>query len=442
MNLSKNKIDIKTFRFIFYAYIGTIALFTLLYLIPQANNGNLSFIDSLFVSTSALSVTGLSPISVAGEFTRLGQTFLIFEMQLGGIGILVLISYLFMMLGKRLSISNLLLISADQNQGNLRTIKFLSLSVLLISVFLECIFFSLMYGEVHRIYENSADAIFVTVFHSVASFTNSGFTLFEGDSLAIFTNNPYMLVITVTAIFLGSVGYPAIIECFTNFRKRKSLFTKINFRMHSFLLGVGFVVFLVIEYNGAFEGMNIIDKLSNALFLSATTRSGGLSPIDITTCSITTILLVMLFMFIGGASSSTGGGIRLTTFAVLIAKIKSIVASRSQTILFKKAVTQNVVDRAILICFVFIGMLFVALLLLVSVETKMPIESLLFEAISAISNTGLSLGVTAELSSFSKCVLMALMITGRIGIFTLIYFVFKIDKISKIKYLEEDLAVG
>ena len=442
MNLNKNKIDFKTFRYIFYAYIGTIALFTLLYLLPQANTGGLSFIDSLFVSTSALSVTGLSPINVSSELTRLGQTFLIFEMQLGGIGILVLISYLFMMLGKRLSISNLLLISTDQNQGNLRTIKFLSLSVLLISLFLESIFFSLMYGEVHQIYENTADAIFVTIFHSVASFTNSGFTLFEGDSLAIFVQNPYMLIITTAAIFLGSVGYPAIIECFTNFRKRKSLFTKINFRMHSFLLGIGFVVFFIFEYNGAFEGMNIIDKLSNALFLSATTRSGGLSPIDIAACSITTILLIMLFMFIGGASSSTGGGIRLTTFAVLCAKIKTIVTSRSQTIIFKKAVTQTVVDRAILICFSYIGMLFVALMLLVTIESNLPFESLLFEAISAISNTGLSLGVTAELTSFSKFVLMTLMVTGRIGIFTLIYFVFKIDKISKIKYLEEDLAVG
>jgi len=260
--------------------------------------------------------------------------------------------------------------------------------------------------------------------------------------MAVFIQNPYMLIITTTAIFLGSVGYPAIIEYVTNFRKRKSLFTQINIRMHSLLLAVGFITFFVLEYNGAFEEMNLINKLSNALFLSATTRSGGLSPIDIATCSITTILLIMMLMFIGGASSSTGGGIRLTTFAVLLAKIKSIVTSRSQTIVYKKAITQNVVDRALLICFVFIGMLFVALLLLITVEPNIPFEALLFETISAISNTGLSLGVTAELSSFSKCVLMVLMVTGRIGIFTLIYFIFKIEKVSKIKYLEEDLAVG
>ncbi|MGM9922793.1 MAG: TrkH family potassium uptake protein [Bacillus sp. (in: firmicutes)] len=433
------KSAIKSFRLIFLLYISFIFIFACLYVMPIARTGALSFVDSLFVSTSAISVTGLSTIHVAEELTRFGQVLLMIEMQLGGVGILVLISYLFLMMGKRMTMSSMLLISKDQNQSNLKTIQSLSFSVLIIALLIETIAFFLMIGEVIPHFDSLPDAIFVTIFHSVASFTNSGFDLFGG-GFSLFKESPFMLYVSAATIFLGSLGYPTIIEYVFSFKKKKTLFSKINIRLHAVLLVAGAIVYYALECRRAFVDFGFFDRLANVVFLSASTRNGGLSTIDLSSVSITAVLLIMLFMFIGGASSSTGGGVRLTTFAVLVAKVVSVVKSREETVIYKKAITQETVNKSFLTFISFIALIFISTVVLTLTQTA-PIEQIVFEVISAITNTGLSLGLTDELTTFSKIILMCLMVIGRIGIFTLIYFVFRVES-SKIGYLKEDLAVG
>lgn len=433
------KSAIKSFRLIFLLYISFIFIFACLYVMPIARTGALSFVDSLFVSTSAISVTGLSTIHVAEELTRFGQVLLMIEMQLGGVGILVLISYLFLMMGKRMTMSSMLLISKDQNQSNLKTIQSLSFSVLIIALLIETIAFFLMIGEVIPHFDSLPDAIFVTIFHSVASFTNSGFDLFGG-GFSLFKESPFMLYVSAATIFFGSLGYPTIIEYVFSFKKKKTLFSKINIRLHAVLLVAGAIVYYALECRRAFVDFGFFDRLANVVFLSASTRNGGLSTIDLSSVSITAVLLIMLFMFIGGASSSTGGGVRLTTFAVLVAKVVSVVKSREETVIYKKAITQETVNKSFLTFISFIALIFISTVVLTLTQTA-PIEQIVFEVISAITNTGLSLGLTDELTTFSKIILMCLMVIGRIGIFTLIYFVFRVES-SKIGYLKEDLAVG
>ncbi|MEH6945139.1 TrkH family potassium uptake protein [Bacillus sp. JJ722] len=433
------KSTIKSFRSIFILYISFIFIFALLYILPFAKTGTLSFVDSLFVSTSALSVTGLSTINIAEELTRIGQTILIIEMQLGGIGILVLISYLFLMMGKRITMSSMLLISRDQNQSNLKTIKLLSFSVLIIALTIELIAFSLIIGQVIPHYDSMSDAIFVTIFHSVASFTNAGFDIFDG-SFSNFEHNPLVLYVSAATIFLGSIGYPTIMEYVFSFRKKKSLFTKINIRLHTLLLVTGTSIYFILEGHRGFAHLDFFDKISNSVFLSATSRNGGLSTIDISTLSITTVLMIMLLMFIGGASSSTGGGIRLTTFAVLVAKVISVAKSQEHTVIYKKSITQETINKSFLIFISFIVLIFSSTVILTMYQSA-PLEQIMFEVISALTNTGLSMGLTGELAVVSKIVLICLMVIGRIGIFSLIYFVFRVES-SKISYLKEDLAVG
>ncbi|WP_394173809.1 TrkH family potassium uptake protein [Guptibacillus hwajinpoensis] len=435
----KNKSTIKSFRYIFIMYVGTILLFAALYLLPFSHIGSLQVIDALFVSTSALSVTGLSVINISTEFTRIGQALLIIEMQLGGIGILVLVSYLFMMMGKKLTLSSMLLISKDQNQTQLKTIRSLSLSVLMIALLVEAIGFGLMFNGIHEQSSSLQEAVFVTVFHSVASFTNAGFDLF-GDSLISFQENWLLLLTSATMIFLGSLGFPTIVEYIFAFRKKKSLFTKVNIRLHSFLFLFGTVVYFLLERNGVFGDLSWFDKLVNIIFLSATSRNGGLTTVDISTLNITTVLLLMSLMFIGGASSSTGGGLRLTTFTVLVAKMISVARSEENTTLFKKTISQDSINKSFLILLTFIFLFGFSTIILSIFETQ-EIEMIAFEVLSALTNTGLSMGITAELASISKLLLCMLMIIGRIGVFSFIYVVFKIEK-SRTRYLKEDLAVG
>lgn len=433
------KSTINSFRSIFILYISFMFIFALLYILPFAKTSALSFVDSLFISTSALSVTGLSTINIAEELTRIGQTLLIIEMQLGGIGILVMISYLFLMMGKRITMSSMLLISRDQNQSNLKTIKSLSFSVLIIALTIELIAFSLIIGQVIPHYDSLSDAIFVTIFHCVASFTNAGFDLFDG-SFSSFEHNPLVLYVSAATIFLGSIGYPTIMEYVFSFRKKKSLFTKINIRLHALLLVVGTSIYYILEGHRGFAHLDFFDKIANSVFLSATSRNGGLSTIDISTLTITTVLMIMLLMFIGGASSSTGGGIRLTTFAVLVAKVISVAKSQEHTVIYKKTITQETINKSFLILISFIVLIFSSTVILTIFQSA-PLEQIMFEVISALTNTGLSMGLTSELAVVSKVVLICLMVIGRIGIFSLIYFVFRVES-SKISYLKEDLAVG
>jgi Trk-type K+ transport system membrane component len=436
----QNKSTMKSFRYIFLLYISVIVIFAIFYMIPSAHNGQLSFVNSLFLSTSALSVTGLSPIDISEGLTKIGQVFLILEMQLGGLGILVLVSYLFLMMGKRITMSNMLLISRDQNQSNLKTIKSLSFSVLIIAMLVESFCSVLIYGEIRGHVNTNSQALFVTIFHAVASFTNSGFDLF-GDNLYSFQKNKLVLYTTAATIFLGSLGFPTIMEYIFSYRKRKSLFTKINIRMHASLFLIGSVIYLLLEYDKVFSHLSVGDKISNAVFLSATTRSGGLTTIDISSLTITTILILMFLMFIGGASTSTGGGIRLTTFRVVLAKMFAVIKSQEHTVIGKKEITVEATNKSFFIFISFILLAFFSTILLTIFEEN-RIEMIAFEVLSALTNTGLSMGITAELSIVSKYILMLLMVIGRIGIFTLIYFVFTIDDTRKTRYLKEDLAVG
>ncbi|OCA86295.1 hypothetical protein F7984_13050 [Pradoshia sp. D12] len=437
--MQQSKSSIHSFRQIFFLYIGFIILFAFLLWIPQSNSIGFSIMDSLFLSTSALSVTGLTTIDVGTELTRVGQSILMVEMQLGGIGIVVLISYLFVVMDKKITVSSMLLLSKDQNQSKLSSITSLGISVLVIALLVETICFFILLGEIRPRYDDFWDAAFVSAFHAVASFTNSGFDLF-GDSLISFKHNHLFLITTAITIFLGSLGYPTLVEYFLSFRRKKSLFTKINIRLHFLLLFIGMAIFFFLETNNTFSGLSIWEKLSNSLFFSATARNGGLSTIDVSQVTITTFLCLTLFMFIGGASSSTGGGIRLTTFAVLLSKVLSVAKSQKEVVIYKKTIAQEAVDKSFMVFFTFMALFFGSTILLTMLQTQ-PLEPLMFEVLSALTNTGLSFGITSELTPVSKSILIMLMIIGRIGVFSFIYTIFKVEKV-KTRYLKEDLAVG
>jgi Trk-type K+ transport system membrane component len=203
---------------------------------------------------------------------------------------------------------------------------------------------------------------------------------------------------------------------------------------------IGSIIFWLLEKNKAFNKLPTFDKITNSIFLSVTTRNGGFAPFDIATLTLPSILIVLLFMYIGGASSSAAGGIRLTTFSVIIAKLVSVIKSEEDTVIFKTTVKRSVVDRAFVIATSFLILIVISTIIISAIETY-SLDLILLEVISAVTNTGLSLGITANIHSTTKWILILLMFIGRIGIFTLIYFVLRVDK-KKLKYIEKDLAVG
>ena len=437
--MKENKSTIGYFKRIFYVYISVIFIFSLLFVLPMNHKSEISYIDSLFLSTSALSVTGLSTIDIGSTLTKFGQTILMIEMQLGGIGILVLISYLFILMGKKMSIDDLWLVKRDQNQSKTKTIGTLGLSILFISLVIESIGFILMYPTIKEHSSSTSEAIFTTIFHSIASFTNAGFDLF-GNSLIDFQSSTLFILITAALIFLGGIGYPTIMEYVFNFKGRKTVFTKVNVRFHFGLLSFATIIYLIVEWNNAFEKMDVKEKVTNAIFLGTTNRSAGLTTVEIGLLDSSTLFLMVGLMFIGGASTSTAGGIRLTTFAVMLAKLKSVITGNQYTELFKKNITEEVVNKSFLIFTMFIGLFFVSTFLLTLFETQ-SLTNISFETMSALTNTGLTKGITTDLTTPSKITLIFLMIIGRIGIFSIIYLIFKLDK-KHFKYVDENLIVG
>lgn len=435
----QNKSTINSFRLVFLVYILSIMTFSILLLLPISHKQKLGILDAIFISTSALSGSGMSTINILEEFTWTGKIILALEMQAGGIGILVLISYLFMMMGKRLTMGNMLLVSRDQNQGNFKLIRSLSLSVLVISLLVEGIGCLLMYNDIHQMIQPTKEAIFVTIFHSISSFTGNGFDLF-GSGFISFQHDSQFLLVTAALIFIGGLGYPTIVEYLFYFNKRKSLFSRINLKMHSLLLFIGAVLFFALEYNHGFSHISWVDKLSNAIFFSASSRSAGFLSVDLSQMTMASFLVLMVLMYIGGASSSPSGGIRLTTFAVLLAKMKAIIKSEEDTVIGKKAISEEAVNNSILIAIGFMVLIIVSTILLALTQT-VSLEIILLEVVSAVTTTGISLGLTSHLTVLSKIVIIILMLVGRIGIFTLIYFVFNFEK-TKSRYLKEDLPVG
>jgi Trk-type K+ transport system membrane component len=312
------------------------------------------------------------------------------------------------------------------------------LYVLSVSVTIELIGAIATYFSIRETVRDVPRLIFISIFHSISSFANAGFDLF-GTSLSSFNQNTPFLLITGLLIIAGAIGYPIYIELL-HFRKKKSLYFKVNLYVHSLLIVIGTALFSLIEWkNDLFDGFGFTDKLTNLWFLAVSPRNAGYFSFDLKDLSEASLLIVMILMFIGGSSSSTSGGIRTSTLAVLFAKCKAIIKGQEPN-LFKRSISKENVDRSILIFFVFFCLFFVPTIAIMVVE-KMKFMPAGFEVMSAVTTTGLSLGITADLTVFSKIILSLLMLLGRIGFITFIYVWTKEEK-SKMRYTKEDLIVG
>lgn len=437
--MSKVQFKNKPFRIIGLLYLLLSLFFMVLYLLPISLNQPLGIVDAWFLSSSAMSVTGLSTINVTEHLTTFGKTVLLIQIQLGGIGIMAAIGVLLMMFSQNMSLSNQTLMSLDQNQKGLKSIKKLILFIFGFTLLIEAIGVIIFFPTVHSIHEDLPTALFISAFHATASFTGAGFDLFGG-SLIDFSTHSIFIVTSASLIFLGAIGFPTMLDLLFSKGKKKSLYTKVNVYTHLSLLLVGFVLFLNFEFLSSFSVYDLKDKIMNALFLSVTSRSAGLSTVDLGILSSSSIFLLLFLMFIGGSASSCAGGIRTTTFAVLVAKFISIVKGREDVVIFKKSLHEEDVNKSYMVFFVFMGLFLISTMFLSHIE-NLPLEFLMFEIMSALTTTGLSIGITEELSAFSKVWLSLLMIIGRIGTISMIYTLIKPKKTTT-KYVKEHLIVG
>ena len=417
----------------------------LLLLLPRSTHEHirLSLVDALFVSTSAVCVTGLSTVDIAQTFSLEGQIVIALLIQIGGLGVMTITSFfaMFFMGGTGLYNQFALrdMVGSETFSSLISTLLYIlgfTFSIELLGAC--CIWFSIHDTMGMTLHEE----LFFSVFHAISAFCNAGFSTLTGNlgnETVLYGHNLFFIIISVLVI-LGGIGFPILM----NFRKvisyslRKMLWhkqteqslpryihltninTKIVLVSTAFLLAGGMLLVAVLEWNGAFAGMSVGEKVVQSFFTSVVPRTAGFNSVDLAQFSLLTILVYIFLMWIGGASQSTAGGIKVNTFAVALANIRAVVRGENAVVLFNREITSDSVSRSSAVVFgsiVAILLSFVALLLL---EPDISPKGLLFEVVSAYSTVGASLNVTPELGNASRLLIVVLMFVGRVGLITVL----------------------
>lgn len=418
----------------------------LLLLLPNSTlpNVKLSVVDSLFVSTSAVCVTGLSPVDLSSTFTKSGEIIILLLIQVGALGVMTVTSFftLFFMgettLYSRMALKDI--VGSDTFSSLISTLLY----VFGFTVAIEAAGMFFIWLSIHgNIGMTATDEIFFALFHSISAFCNAGFSTMDGNLgniLLIEGHNSLYLTISLLVIF-GGIGFPVLVNIknyilhylrrflrlyfdIGNNERRYghilTLNTKIVICSTLFLLIGGTISIALIEWNGAFAQMSVNGKVVHSFFNSVAPRTAGFNSVDLTSFSMYTIIVYTLLMWIGGASQSTAGGIKVNTIMVAGANFLSILKGREHTVLFKREISLQSVRRAGAIIFGSLGTIVLFWILLLVCEPQTRAYRLLFEVISAISTVGSSLDVTPSLSTAGKIIVSILMFVGRVGLITVL----------------------
>lgn len=434
-------------------FVTIYALFTLvgaliLFLpISQQSGSNLQFVDALFVSVSGMSTTGLSTIVVADVLNRFGQTVLAFIIQFGGIGLVMLIGFFWLATGRNIGYKERQFIVTDQNQVKTSQVVKLIRDVLIVLFSVELIMFVVIATYLSlKGYFPVGESIYQAFFLTISLTANAGFDI-TGDSLVRYANDYPFQLMAMFLMFVGAVGFWPLVEFkdWLGSKNKKnfefSLFTKILVIMHISLWLFGALMFYAMEAENFLVGKSAMESIFYSLFMSLTTRNAGFSTMDVTALSGGVLLLFSGLMFVGSSPNSAGGGIRTSTFLLVIAAFISFSQEKHQVVLAKKGIKQNTVYKSIIVFNFAISLIFVASMLLLIFDNVSFMEAI-FEVASAFGTTGLSLGITPHLSVMSKLVIIATMFIGRIGIVALLLIFNEKDNLNKVKYPEIDLIVG
>ncbi|NYF24049.1 Trk-type K+ transport system membrane component [Sporosarcina sp. JAI121] len=422
---------------VFYYFLAIAFSFLLLNLPGVYLPGvQVSFIDSLFTAVSAVSVTGLTAVDIGSTYSVFGISMLMLVLQIGGIGIMSIGTFFWLLVKKRIGLRERQLIMVDHNQYSLAGVVHLIRQIVKIIVLIEIIGGLIFTVYIMRFYDTFGEAFLNGMFMSVSATTNAGFGL-KGSSLAVYFNDYFVQSLTMILIILGAIGFPVLIEVKSYFSKkvphfRFSLFTKITTATFGFLLVFGAVMIFILESVHSFKGMAWHEKLFTALFHSVSSRSAGLTTYDVTKFSEATDIFISSLMFIGASPSSVGGGIRTTTFAIAILFLINFARGNQVINIFNRQIKLVDVFRSYAVIILALMMVMTALLILLITEPGVPVIALLFEITSAFGTCGMSLGITSELSLTGKIIIMLLMFIGRVG---LISFLFTLGgKTKKLHY--------
>jgi trk system potassium uptake protein TrkH len=407
-------------------FAAVILIGALLLTLPIATEDGkgLSFLNALFTATSATCVTGLVVVDTGDTFNMFGELVILSLIQIGGLGFMTFATFLFLLLGKRISLKERLLLQQSLNNLSIEGIVRLVKRVLIFTAVIEIVGGTIL--SIRFAFDMPiGKAIYFGFFHAISNFNNAGFDLMgEFRSLTPYVDDPVVVLTVCLLITLGGIGFIVMSELYEySDTRRLSMHSKVVLVTSLILtLGAAILIF-VFEYGNdkTLGSLSNTGKVLGSLYQAVTPRTAGSNTLPIADLTQPTLFLIILLMFIGGSSGSTAGGIKVTTLAVLVAATWSQIKGKEEVVLFKRRIVVETILKALTITL--IGMFIVtALTMLLSITEKgHDFIFYLFEAASAFGTVGLSMGLTPELSPIGRILIIFTMFAGRLGPLTIAF---------------------
>ncbi|MFC8151727.1 TrkH family potassium uptake protein [Bacillus paralicheniformis] len=422
--------------FLFFIILGTLLLKT-----PAATSKPIGWIDTLFTSTSAMTVTGLAVVDTGTDYTMFGQLMILVLIQVGGLGIMSFAVLIFIMLGKKIGLKERLLIQQSLNQTSLGGIIKLIKSLFIYSFAIEML--AMLILAVKWVPEYGfARGVYYSLFHAVSAFNNAGFSIWQ-DSLMRYEGDPLVNLVISFLFIIGGIGFTVLSDLWHKRSfKKLSLHSKLMI-YGTFIINLSAMIFIfLLEYqNQKTLGMlPPAEKLWGAYFQAVTPRTAGFNTTDIGSLHESTITLLLLLMFVGAGSASTGGGIKLTTFLVILLSVITFLKGKKHISIAKKTLKDQLIIRSLAISTISVLLILAAVFILNMTEPK-PFLAILFEVVSAFGTVGLSMGITADLTPVGKILIIFIMFLGKLGPLTLAFSLARPEQ-ENIRYSSEDILTG
>lgn len=449
-----------------FLLIITIGTVLLMLPISSKSGESVGFVDALFTTTSAVCVTGLAVVNTLEHWTILGQVVIITLIQIGGLGFMTMVTLLLMLLGKKVTLRERILIQESLNQISIEGMVRLAKNIIVTTLIIEG--FGAYFLAVRFIFAGFPldRAIYYGIFHSISAFCNAGFDLL-GNSMMNYVGDPIVNIVIMSLIIIGGLGFAVWMDIAKIFRmwKRKeirgyniyerilrafqklTLHSKLVLMITACLILGGFLFFFAVEYSNpkTLGPLSFMDKIWGALFQSVTTRTAGFNSIDQASMNHGSKFMTIILMFIGGSPGSTAGGIKTVTAGIIFFTVMTVIHGKQDVEVYKRKIPNDIVMRSIAIILLGFIAVTVSTMILALTEQAATFEEILFECVSAFATVGLSLGITGKLSVLGKIVISILMFLGRLGTITtvlaLMQMYYQESKVN-VSYPEERILVG
>lgn len=452
--MKRKKLTLSTTQYILLSFLTVIFIGSILLSLPisSADGKAVPYIDALFTATTSTCVTGLVTLPTVTTWSVFGQIVILCLIQLGGLGVITVMSGIMISLHKKMGIADRLLIQEAFNlntfSGLVRFVKKVIAGTFIIES-IGAVLYMLVFVPQYGL-----RGIWISIFNSISAFCNAGLDIISENSLCEYATNPIINIVTCALIIMGGIGYIVWwdfirvikyyktqgIKCF----KKLTLHSKIALWMTAILIVVGTFAFFIFEYSNetTIGNLSLFEKFEVSFFQSVTTRTAGFATIPQQNLTNASSFVALVLMFIGGSPVGTAGGIKTVTFAVLLITAFSTVKSKNENTIFNRAISQKAVKKAVAVFCASFSIMFISTVLLSAVSDA-PAIDIIYETVSATATVGLTRNFTATLNIWGKLIIIVTMYLGRIGPISLA-FALNTKKNSQniVKTPSEDISVG